>query len=408
MKKFFVFTCAALLLIGLSVSAMAEVNIYGRVYMDTMVIDSDAEVANAPAWGQNPAILTGDSTKNHAPSAPAAGVQGNDDTDLAWSVTSISRLGFNFSAGKARALVELAADGGGTDMDYRHWYGSYDFGSFELLIGDTYSPIYYATSGAYELYAGGAAWGVMPHGAPSARPEMVRFKFELPNKLGQWYVALCEPNPSNNAGITLPNGAAFASTEWDANLPQLQTTLRLNFAPTSWLLWAGYQTYDEVGRAANGAETEFDVDAWTVGFSGSVGFGPLTLKGSLWMAENQAEFNGVQYQPWTARYSAVTNDIEDNDYWGFQATGVFKFNDMVRLEVGVQHFEVERPNPGTAFGDDEIEGWQYQFVLPIQIVKGWEVVPTVSFYDHEEQRVNGVVTDLGETVLYGLTWIINF
>lgn len=422
MKKFLVFTCATLLLIGLSVPAMAEVNIYGQIYFDTVVIDADKENANVTRTGHTSPQTFSPNTRPVAPNA--AGVGGNDDADLIWSDSAITRVGFRFQAGKASANVEL-----NNTVGKRHWWGAYDFDSFELRVGDTYSPLFYASSGAYQVIGGGIAYGGNPTGDGSARPEMVRFRVPLPNKLGNWFLAFCENNGAANAGVPSPGGTAATTTavlaaapaaaavmgaatvtrNVDVDLPQIQTSLRLNFAPTSWLLYAGYQTYEEVGYLANGAEKGYDIDAYTFGLAGSVGLGPLTFKGNIWYAQNPRDFNGSNAGTvWTARYNAVTDGIDDIDAWGFQLTGVFKFNDMVRLEVCYQGAQHERENNGTTFGDDEDDYYQFDVVLPINLVKGWVLVPTIVLADEKDQQVRGVSTDQGKAWMYGLSWVISF
>lgn len=412
MKKFFVFTCAALLLIGLSVPAMADVNLYGRVYFDTYVLDADKEVGNANAGfllgtASTAANAAYNSTAPAAPQAPVAGgTSGNDDTDLIWGLNQIiTRFGAQFSSGKLSANVEIRPNNGSY---YRHWWANYDFGSWALRVGKWWDPLFFASQGTMNLFGGGIAKGANPTGDAAARTPMVRIAVPLPNKLGEWYFALQENTAVAAAGVP-------GSAEVDVNLPKIASSLRLNFAPTSWLLYAGYQTFDEVGRAASGAETEYSVDSWEVGLSGSASFGPFSVGANIWTGENLANYSGLAAGvlpisvPYPARYYATNNSIEDAEHWGFQVKAAFKFNDMVSIEASYQATENEQRDTTVAFArDNEDDYAQYDLVVPINIAKGFTIYPTIAVFDHDDRTTAGVKVDEGEEVIYGITWAFFF
>ncbi|MFC1825493.1 hypothetical protein ACFL9T_22505, partial [Thermodesulfobacteriota bacterium] len=179
------------------------------------------------------------------------------------------------------------------------------------------------------LFGGGIAYGANPTGNVAARLPMVRLAVPLPNKLGNWFFALAENTGQFTSGVPDASGTG----DYDHNIPKIVSTLRLNFAPTSWLLYGGYQTYDEVGRAATGAETEYSIDSWEVGLSGNATFGPFSAGANIWTGQNLAEYTGVVALnlgttaapiplnlglsvPFLAAYNANTLGIEDSDSWG--------------------------------------------------------------------------------------------
>jgi hypothetical protein len=408
MKKLFVFTFAALLLIGLSVPAMADVNLYGRIYFDTYVLSADKEAAlgrvnwaaGSPSAGAN-AEVAGAAPSN--PQAPVAGgTSGNDDTDLIWGMDQIiTRFGARFQSGKLSGNVEIRPFNGSY---YRHWWGAYDFGSFEILWGKWWDPLFFASQGVNNVFGGGYAYGANPTGDAAARTPMVRLKVGLPDKLGEWYLAFQENSGSNSAGIP-----SVGARDVDITIPKIATSLRLNFAPTSWLLYGAYQTYDEVGRAASGAETDYSVDSWEIGLSGNAAFGPLSFGLNIWTGQNlQDHSNSTASGPFRARYNAFTNGIEDVDMWGFQVHGKFKFNDMVSFEVCYQGADNSRRDVTDNIGDDEDDYAQLDFVLPINLAKGVILYPTIAMFDHKDATVAGVTTDEGATWIYGITWQIDF
>jgi hypothetical protein len=419
MKKYFVFACAALLLVGFSVPAMADVNLYGRVYFDTYVLQTDKEAGNSRFLGQTPWLANNAgintnvsnvvyrNTAPQYPQAPAGAVTGNDDTDLIWGLdTIITRFGARFSSGKLSANVEIRP---WSASYYRHWWADYNFGAWAIRIGKWWDPLFFASQGANALFGGGIAYGANPVGDPAARTPMIRIAVPLPNKLGNWYLAFQENEGANRAGITA-QGVAFAATEYDISLPKIASSLRLNFAPTSWLLYGGYQTHDEVGRLASGAEQEFSIDAYVVGLSGSATFGPFYFGANIWTSENPTDYQGAAAQcPWGARYYATNNSIEDAEAWGLQLKGTFKFNDMISLELAYGYQDNERKDITVTTGrDDEDKFQQFDIVLPINIAKGFTIYPNISIYDNKDSTVAGVVTDEGEQIVYGVTWAFFF
>jgi len=413
MKKYFVFAFAALLLVGLSVPAMADVNLYGRVYFDTYVLSADKETAGANYQIHLPGPAGNAAINGAAPSAAQApvvgGTTGNDDTDLFWGLNQIiTRFGAMFSSGKMSANVEIRPNNGSY---YRHWWADYNFGSFALRVGKWWDPLFFASQGAMNLFGGGIAYGANPVGDPAARTPMVRLAVPLPNKLGEWYFALQEVtvNALTRPGITA-QGVAFANTEYDISIPKIASSLRLNFAPTTWLIYGGYQTYDEVGRLASGAEREFSVDSWLVGLQGGATFGPFGASFNIHTGQNGVQYQGGPFQvPWGAIYYARNNSIEDADWWGFQVKASFKFNDMISIESSYQYADNERRDTTVAFNrDDEDDYAQWDLVVPINIAKGFTIYPTIAMYDEKDSTVAGATRDEGETWIYGLTWALFF
>jgi hypothetical protein len=407
MKKFLVFACATVLLIGLSVPAMADVNFYGRVYFDTFVLDADkeqAQLANAAHRASAAAnAVFNNSAGFSVPQAPVVGgTTGNDDSDLVWGLNKIiSRFGANFKSGKLSANVEIRPF---SASYFRHWWADYDFGSFAIRAGKWWDPTFFASQGVNSLFGGGIAYGANPTGDAAARLPMMRLDVPLPNKLGNWYLAFGE---NSGAAVAAVPGAA----EYDVTLPKIVTSLRLNFAPTSWLLYAGYQNYDEVGRAASGAETEYDIDSYLVGLSGNANFGPIGLGANIWWAQNAREYTlaaAAITDTWLARYDATTNGIQDADFWGLQLKGTFKFNDMVSLELGYGYRNAERLDFTNRSRDDEDDCQQFDIVVPINVAKGMTLYPTITLYDDKDSYVAGVTTDEGEAIVYGITWAFFF
>jgi len=411
MKKLLVLAVAAALLIGFSVPAMADVQLYGRVYFNTYILNVDKETVNGtnPSHGIGYANALGGANITIAgdgnPGQPSALF---DDTDLIWGMDqTISRFGARFSSGAMSGLVEMRPWGG---SQARHWYGAYDFGSFELLLGKWWDPVYFASEGVMALFGGGYAYGANPTGDAVARPAQLRLKVPLPNKLGEWYFSMQECYAVTGAVAAGGAGIPGTTTETDISLPKLATTLRLNFAPTSWLLYGNYQTYNEVGRTGT-TDRDFDITAWSVGLSGAATFGPFRLGGNIWTGENPSNLlgaGGLAVYGWNARYLASNDSINDTDAWGFQLSGKFKFNDMISLEIAYQGTQLERPATTSAFGKDKNDYYQFDVVLPIVLAKGFILYPTVQYFDESDSTVNNVTTDEGSAIAYGFVWEINF
>jgi len=407
MKKLLVFAFAALLLVSYSVPAMADVQLYGRVYFDTAWLKSDKETANLAGLGtrsaNQPGNLTGSQTLLFAGDSASAynATTVFDDSDLVFGLdTTISRFGARFSSGKVSGLVEMRPYAG---SQARHWYGAYDFGSFELLLGKWWDPLFFMSEAPMNLFGGGIVYGVNPSGDGVGRPAQARLKFELPNKLGQWYISFQE----NYGTLT---GTGTGATDIDYTIPKITTSLRLNFGQFSIAPYGLYQTFEEVARVGT-TETSYDIDSWALGLSGNAKFGPFYLGGNIWTAENPQNAAGGAVTAayswgWPARF--LRGNIVDTDAWGFQAVAKFKFNDMVSIEMGYQGTQMEREAATAGNPKDENEFYQFDIVLPIVIAKGFILYPTFAIFDEKDVRIDNVTTDEGQHTMYGFVWELNF
>lgn len=383
MKKLYVsMAVVALAFVFVGSAVAADWNFYGSARMSTFYTNLDKE-ANGTA---------------------------NDDTDLGHDLQGNSRIG---------ATVQSGAVGGGfeygTGVNVRKLFGTWNFGSGELLVGQTYTPVTLLLSN--QVYNGDN--GLLNGGEFYAgRQPMLQLKF------GGFKFALVNPEVAALTSTTTSTVAAAPGTvtsvtatsllgrpgvtETDVTLPKLELAYR--FKGDAWFaqIYGGYQTYDGADAADNGKS----ITSYVVGVGGAYSWSMVTLKANIYTAQNPTQYGATTATAGAPAGSAYLDpawngtDYEDATNMGGLLMAGFTFNDTIGLELGVGYSASERDVSGIK---TEKTVMTYYVQLPITLADGVFIVPEIGNYDFGDLKVTGAAdTKLGSLLYYGFKTQINF
>jgi hypothetical protein len=377
MRKLFVILAAVAFVVACSMPAMAaekEVSFYGSTYLDTF-------------WIKNSQELTG---------------TGHDDSDLEWGFDNGARSGVRFGArfksGDVGGHIEIRArqrtDSGARAHEFvRHWYGTWNFGPGTLVVGQTWAPTFSAVSNSMHETGNSLLFGDC---ISACRVPGIQLWFPL--EFGTLKLAGLELQ-GYAAGTAVPG-----AVDIDLTLPKLELAFDFNkLGPVALKVFGGWQSWAEV----TAADKEYDIDAWVYGLRAEANFGPAKVKGVIWNAQNIRQYNfdaagGNPFNP-----ILIGDNIEDVDTFGWFAAIAFKMNDMVEFEVGYGQVKSERAN-GAGVADDEDEDQMWNLMATIQLAKNVYLYPEIAKYDYKDRVTRGVSSEEGDTMAYGVGWMIKF
>jgi hypothetical protein len=391
-KTIVIFAALALVFVFAGTTMAADWSLYGSARFATF-------------WENNDK----DSPTNTSNSSPA-----QDDSDLLWNNQGNIRFGGTATAGDIGGGYEAGFDGG--EFYLRKLYGTWNFGSGELLVGQTYTPVVQFLSnqvggGDADLLGTGAFY---PGRQPMLQLSMAGFK-----------VALIKPNvgePDTTATVlslvgpavtAVPNTkaglfGATAAVDTDVTLPKIE----LSYKFSSDMFWiepfAGYQTYDLV--AAD--DSSKSVDAYVLGIGGAVTVGPAQIKASGYLAQNSGAYGATGGYIMTNPHANKGNpafvgtEFKDNDEWGGLLVVAFNINDQLSAEVGggMRNNEVEQ----TAGIKTKTQVYSIYANLPIKLADGFVITPEVGMVDGGDLDVGGIKTSQGTDSYFGAKWQIDF
>ncbi|MBU2453282.1 MAG: hypothetical protein KJ668_08210, partial [Proteobacteria bacterium] len=335
-------------------AAAAEWNFYGNARVDMFVTDVD-----------NPGATT-------------------DDKDFAQSFMGTSRIGANI-----KVSDELTArfEVGGSN-NRRLLYGTWNFGSGTLAVGQMWTPLnWYMSSQVYGGDNGLAGWGAIN----ALRSGAVQLGF------GGFKIALVAPTQD----------AANGTAAYDVNMPTIEADFVYNFDNGFVKVAGGYNAY-EVTAATYTA----DIEAYALGLNGGINFGAFGLKAGVWVGQNVGVYNSNASLLMINTDKGSTNDgeptinlttgqVTDNDAYGFVIVGTFTVNDTLAFEAGYGYAETELDAAGS-FADDVAS---YYLQATITFAPGVFIVPEIGVIDYGKDAANA---DEEEDLYYGLKWQINF
>jgi len=397
MRKMLFVLVAVAVVFAFTLPAMAgekvekKTELYGAIKLQTYIQDYDKENATAT-------------------------LRQFDDTDLNWNFNvGDSKFGFRAQSGDIGGVVELRpqtrADEG--DHNIRYFYGSWNFGSGTLFIGQMHDPTWRGVCNPN--FITGGFTGSYGDSGGTVRTPGVQVWFPIKAINGRLEFAALTPQVLRNLafpGARDATGAAWAAavglpgyTENDTVMPQLQFAALMAAGPFSGALKGSYQTFDMV----NNLDKSYSYDSWMLGFDATLTFGPFAVKGNLSYGENQK--STVSYYRTTLdfypKYDAASDDLIPAEDWGLGLCASFQFTDKVSFEAGWARRQSTRDNP-TFSGEDEGKAELLYFILPVQLTKGFMMYPQIGFSDEGEVKVNGVETDRGNRKLYAIIWEISF
>jgi hypothetical protein len=416
MRKLFVLIAAAVFVVCSSVPvlAQAEWDFFGNVMFRTMVYDQDKEALAGYNF---------------------------DDWDLNWGRHCDVAFGASVKAGDIGGfLMYRPVEAGFThNGDLAQFYGTWDYGPGVLTIGKALGPVYWFPSkqvfldnqglvgfgGLFSYFkpliqsAWSGEWGelkvalmepqtsitVTPRGAnptfqnSTSNPWANDASYPAPQApQGSSYVLNSRISGTGGA-VTAPSAAGY---ETDMELPKIEASYEKDFGQFGFKVMGGYQSYPEVDIAT---DKDYKVTSWVVGAGWKSNFGPFYFNGTVHAAQNSGAYQ-LEWQQANGNpaYDTDTDEIIDNESWGFNAAAGWTFNDMFGIEVGYGRVECELD--GDPVGLAETEDTQVYYInATINLAKGFTITPEVGISDWGE---NFAGADEGKTTYYGARWQITF
>ena len=329
---------AAALTMAASAQA-ADWNFYGSARLSTFYSDTDTAGTSSKSFTQ--------------------ALQGN------------SRIGAKVSVSEdLRGRFEYGTSGGNANV--RLLYGEWNFGAGSLLVGQDYTPIYTRlSSSVYETDR-----GLEKYGATSAlRHPMLRLKF------GGLSIAAIEPGTD-----------ALTGTSTEVSIPKMEMAYNLTLNNIRLKAVAGYNAYE--------IDDAYDVDSYIVGLGGKGTFGPAYLAASFYVGQNLGPYN-FRVSTDNDPVLSGTDEVVDNDSFGYILVAGYKLNDMFAFEAGYGYTESELDQTGSR----EDDGSQYYLQAKISLAPGVIVVPEIGFVDNGHSNTGA---QQSEITYFGAKWQINF
>ena len=375
MKKFIVLFAVLAMVFAFTAQAMADVSLYGSARFLTYSVKVDKEQAPGATY---------------------------DDTDTEWTMAKLGRFGAKFTGGDVTGLWEIDARNTTTSKSndtstlgsirIRHLFGSWNFGSGQLLIGQTWPLTDMLQSGLAYKESGLEWWGGM--GTVNGRHTQLRLTF------GDLAVAFLTPQMrAASAGI-------WGSTDTDVTLPKIEVRYDLKLEPVKLAFVGGWQKYEEV----NATDQTKDITSWVVAGQAKTNFGAAYVNLVLHYSQNEGDYGLGASSIIDDAYmkSGGTTDIEDVTTWGAALVVGFKVSDMVTLEAGYGKLKAEGDNYTGAGLDLEDDAQAYYLQCNLTMAPGVHIKPEIAVFDKEDRTVGTTTTEEGKTTVVGVFWQIDF
>jgi hypothetical protein len=390
MRKLIVLFAACAIVVAYTVPVIAaEWDFYGIARMRTMWADDDE---NAPKGD-----VTGAST-------------GYSDDDLHWGRSLNATWGGTVKVGDLGGRVEYSPLGMFAHTDFIQFYGTWDFGGGELLLGKTFTPLnYFVGNQVYNDENCCLSWG----GILSWVKTMIQFT------VGNFKVALLEPETSSQVysigGIppmqmsvsSAPTNSVF--TDIDTTLPKIEASYTFIAGPASITPMIGYQSWDGVVATAT-TETDYGIDSYVLGLGWKIGLGAAYINGDVWVGQNTGQYQ-MTFQYGQDDAAIVGTDVKDNDAMGYLIVVGYQASDTIRLEAGYGSVEFELDDMPAGTWEDDTTSMYVQAVWTL--AEGVSITPEIGLIDYGDDSiatggVTGTAAEEGETTYFGARWEIAF
>lgn len=361
MRKLLVLLVASAVIFTMALPVMAQstVNLYGSARMETFIQSFDKEQTTL----------------------------GYDDDDLVWRLDqSSSRFGARFKAGDLAGNVEIRPN---SNSVMRHWYGTWNFGSGTLLLGQTWSVSFMPICDECMIGGGGFMSGYGDLGGV-VRQGQIRVSFPMKAVNGTLDIAALEPTS---------NTTLSGTSDTDTTIPRLEAGLSFARGPISGKVVLGYGSFD----AVNATDQSKSVDSYFLTANVTGGFGPFWLSLAGGFGQNMKDYG---YGGSVFNANLLNNSVNDVDQTRFAGEIGFNVSDTFALFANYAMLSESRDNTA---GDDEDEKSMMAFGAKITVAKGFTMTPEIVITDEAERTTNGVKgLDRGGQTYYGIYWQIDF
>ena len=314
----------------------------------------------------------------------------NRDPKLDYDLQGNSRIGAHVKATETlSARFEYGASNNKANI--RLFYGVWNFGGGELLIGQTYGPVWLPVSN--QAFAGdnrrGGRFG--DTGLAGLGENYTGRIPQIQLRFGDFKLALVQAN--NKFYSWGAANAPIRSYATRVDFPGIQAKYRFKFEPFDFSLSAAYQTFD-----ARGSEVESYLFAGRVGYTA----GPFSLKASGFIGSNMgniSELNvtGTKGRKGYAIVRAPGKGVIDVDSYGYAVVAGYKANEWLDFEAGYGYAKMQIDNL-RARHDDALA---YYLQGTVTLAPGVTLVPEVGLIDYRGKGQR-------DSTYYGIKWQINF
>jgi hypothetical protein len=349
--------------------------------------------------------------------AYSIGTQTYDDSELAWLLQSNSRVGATVKWGNIGGRFEY-----GTGVNLRLLYGTWDFGSGKLLVGQDYGSYFYLVSNL--CGPGGGECNGIGFGSiyPGRIPQLkllfggLAISLEQGQTLNSFQGTTVTPILPTT--LLLVNNSTTASfIETDNQLPRLAASYTFNAGPGQFFIGGQYNQLKEI-YSNLGSEASNTIDAWTLGIGTKLAFGPFYTNATFQYGKNpnNAGTGPTTLYPSVALYNPATGFAEDSTYMGAQLILGFKLTDSMSFEGGVIWQNGDVNGVGAAPLNQinfEQTTWTYYLQMTWSPVKNVFIIPEIGIIDFDKLKTSGAAVatpDLSYGALswIGIKWQINF
>lgn len=360
-KKTVAIVAAAGALTALALPAMAETTLYGSARTATF-------------WDTNqPGYASG-----------AAKPDSNTDFDL--RNQSNSRFGAIATDGKLGGRVELGlglgAGGGNTTVYTRLIYGTYKFDAGTLLVGQTYTPYWFASDQVAFDDNGNNGYGSIYDG------RQAQIKFSMSNGL---YVAAIRPNGSA-APVAADASNTVAASE--VYIPKLCVGYEGKVGGFAFGGGVVGQTYKLVLN-------DKQINSVLGYFHGKVAAGPANIGFNVGVGQNLGDMGIAEGV--SAATSATA--VEDNLTLSALATVGFAVAPTVKVNAGIGYVTTDGKSAAGVDWKKADNKMSAYVNAPFTIAKGFTITPEITYQDLLDKSDGS--KDKND-IIYGAKWQFDF
>lgn len=289
------------------------------------------------------------------------GDDGSTDTkDLKWTLQGNTHIGVDFEVSDAVfGNVELDI---GDGIELSAAFGVWDFGPGNLMIGQDSAPF---------------DWG--PDQVAAEDNDMAGY-----GSLGIDAAAQMTVNMDNGLYLSLFDNTNDNVDSDDIELPLLAVGFNSETGNTAFGFGAAYTTYEKA--------TGMDANTWVAYAQAEQDLGAVTLLGKIYYGQNLGELGG--YAGPSATYDE-TNDEDADTLAGFLAVAG-QVNDKVSYLAAIGYATTDRAD----YSDEDAQ-LSYYVQFPIEVSKGFQVVPSVAVFDKLDDTSGN---DEGSELYVGAKW----
>jgi len=313
------------------------------------------------------------------------------DADLEWDLQGNSRIGAIVESGAVGGRFEYGASGGNSNL--RLLYGTWNYGTGSLLVGQDFTPITSNFSNQ-AIFSDQTMYNI---GDPFAGRQP-----QLKWKTGEFQLALITPNIVPGSDIV---GSTY-NTDTDSLFPKIEIAYKHEWNKSHVRFKAGYQTYDLV----NILDQNVSVDSFIVGVAGRGGFNAGHIGASVYYGQNLGTYGAVN--------SGLVSTLHfDNDLPRFEGGSLkdsttlvaallfhWQLTERLKFETAAGHRWM---NTDTSVAREQ-QSWVVYAQMPVTMASTVFVVPEVGYYDFGALEQGPSKQELGHTFYAGAKWQVNF